>query len=157
MTSTEKMTDFEMMNANFPHNQQELMGIPDKIFEHAIEGITEITNDMGKDETFDVNELHNKLFNEDYFIIGYNPAKVWLEQCKDDVFTIIEEVVNYETEMFGEHTTAINSEAIANMYAYIKGEQLLNMFLTNEILEKTDLNFQSCCHFIIKALYISYN
>lgn len=139
MTSTEKMTDFEMINANV--ERLDFVNIPDKVFEHAIEGITDISNDMGKDETFDVYDLHQRLFNEDYFIIGYHPAKVWLDQCKDDVFTIIEVVINYEKEMFGESTTDINAESIANMYAYIKGEELINLFLNNAILEKTDAKF----------------
>lgn len=74
-------------------------------------------------ESFD--ELHYHAFNEDYYIIGYYQAKEWLKLHDIDTFDAIETVIDYEQSNFGTVNTAINSEAIVNMYVYIKGEELL--------------------------------
>lgn len=68
-------------------------------------------------------DLHYHLFNEDYYIIGTHKAKEWLG---DKVFEVIEYIHDYETENFGEvNTTLSNPESVANMFAYIRGEELL--------------------------------
>ena len=42
------------------------------------------------------------------------------------VFEVIEYIHDYETENFGEvNTTLSNPESVANMFAYIRGEELL--------------------------------
>src|SRR5690606_23350328 len=71
-------------------------------------------------------DLHNELFNTDYFIIGYARAEDWL---KDNVgvFAAIEEIKEYEQDNFGDVSTDFSSsEKVVNMYAYIKGEEILN-------------------------------
>lgn len=69
-------------------------------------------------------DLHHHLFNEDYFIIGYYEAEQFLN--KVGVFRAIGEIKEYEESNFGKVTTDISeSEKVANMYAYIKGEELL--------------------------------
>ena len=68
-------------------------------------------------------DLHYHLFNEDYYIIGTHKAKEWLG---DKVFEVIECIHDYETENFGEvSTTLSNPESVVNMFAYIRGEELL--------------------------------
>jgi len=74
----------------------------------------------------DFSDLHYYAFNEDYYIIGYYQASEWLKRHDIDAFEAIDEVITYEKDNFGETNTAINSEAIVNMYAYIKGEDLIN-------------------------------
>jgi len=70
-------------------------------------------------------ELHNAIYNEDYFIIGYANAEEFLN--KYGTFNAIDEVKNYEQYNFGEVTTDLSeSESVANMFAYIKGEEALN-------------------------------
>lgn len=71
-------------------------------------------------------DLHNKLYNMDYFIIGYYNAKQWIKECDLDAFEIIETVIDYENSNFGAVNTKINSESIVNMFAYIMGEEILN-------------------------------
>lgn len=70
-------------------------------------------------------DLHSKLFNEDYFAIGYYNAEQILIKSEYGIFEAVEKVVEYEKSNFGETTTKINSEAICNMLAYIVGEELL--------------------------------
>jgi|TARA_R110000772_G_scaffold16503_1_gene46768 hypothetical protein len=69
------------------------------------------------------NELHNEIFNTDYYIIGTFEAKKWLS---DQVFDIIEYIKEYEEDNFGEVTTDLsNPEKLVNMYVYILGEKIL--------------------------------
>lgn len=74
----------------------------------------------------EVNEIHNEVFNMDYFVIGYYQAEQYLIQ-HEGVFSAIGEVQEYEKDNFGETTTDVSSrEEVCNMLAYIKGEELLN-------------------------------
>jgi hypothetical protein len=62
--------------------------------------------------------------NEDYFIIGYYKAEQWLK--KDSIFNAIEKIKDYEQSNFGQVTTDLSSsESVANMLAYILGEEIL--------------------------------
>ena len=68
------------------------------------------------------NELHNEIFNTDYYIIGTYKAKQWLS---DKVFDVIEFIKEYEQDNFGEcYTDLTNPEKVVNMYVYIIGEQI---------------------------------
>ena len=72
-------------------------------------------------------ELHNRLFNEDYYIIGTFEAKEWLQ---NEVFEIMEYVKDYEIDHFGEsHTELTNPEKLVNTYVYILGEEILGELL----------------------------
>ncbi len=71
-------------------------------------------------------ELHHELYNMDYFIIGYYQAEQFLIKGPG-IFAAIEEIKEYEKSIFGEvNTDFSSSEKVANMYAYIKGEEILN-------------------------------
>ena len=71
----------------------------------------------------DINELHNMIFNTDYFLIGYYQCEQWL---KDKAFECIGIIQDYEKDQFGEVSTDLSSsENVVNMYAYIVGEELL--------------------------------
>lgn len=68
-------------------------------------------------------ELHNELFNTDYYIIGTYEAKQWLS---DKVFDVIDCIKEYEEANFGEvHTDLSEPEKVVNMYVYILGEQII--------------------------------
>ncbi len=70
-------------------------------------------------------DLHHKCFNEDYFIVGYYEANKFIEANFSNTFEAIDIVKEYELDHFGEFITQINSEAIANMLAYIIGEEII--------------------------------
>ena len=92
----------------------------EEIRDYAIDGLKGLVGYYTKDIT----ELHNDLFNMDYYIIGTYLAEQWLGSHVFEVIGIIQE---YENDMFGEVTTDLTSpESIVNMYAYIVGEEVLN-------------------------------
>ena len=68
-------------------------------------------------------DLHHYLVNEDYFIIGTWQAEKFLGNSVWDAIRMIQE---YEEENFGECTADLSStEKVANMFAYIVGEEIL--------------------------------
>ena len=72
----------------------------------------------------DVSDLHHYLVNEDYFIIGTYQAKQWLGS---EVFDVIETIREYEQSNFGQVSTDFSDpEKVANMMAYILGEEILS-------------------------------
>jgi hypothetical protein len=112
--------------------------------------IQQLNDDVGLDQN--INDLHHYLLNEDYFIIGYYQAEQWLK--KDSIFNAIEKIKDYEQTNFGQVSTDLSSsENVANMLAYILGEEILfnndtyNLFtkFSNEYLdgEKRDLLIHS--------------
>ncbi len=69
-------------------------------------------------------ELHNEVFNTDYYIIGTYQAKEALKEY--DVFEALEKVQTYEKDNFGEVNTDLsNPEKLINMLYYIIGEEVL--------------------------------
>ena len=106
-----------------------VQGIEDR-FERGLHdpGLLELLDD-------DAGELHQQLFNEDYFIIGYYQAEQWLKKDNGSIFEAIETIREYEQSNFGEVTTDISNPCkLINMLVYIKGEELLNKSntLTND-------------------------
>jgi len=107
--------------------------------------IDQLTDDVGLDQH--ISDLHHYLLNEDYFIIGTWRAEQWLK--KDSIFNAIETIKEYEQSNFGEVTTDLSSsESVANMLAYILGEEILfnndtyNLFTRfhNEYLDEDKKN-----------------
>ena len=69
-------------------------------------------------------DLHNEVFNTDYYIIGTYEAKEALKQY--DVFKAIEKVQEYEKDNFGENYTDISDpKKLANMLYYIIGDDAI--------------------------------
>lgn len=69
-------------------------------------------------------DLHNEVFNTNYYIIGTAEAKEALKEY--DVFNAIEKVQEYEKFTFGEVTTDISDpEKLANMLYYIIGDDAI--------------------------------
>ena len=84
--------------------------------------IQQLNDDVGLDQH--ISDLHHYLLNEDYFIIGSWRAEQWLK--KDSIFNAIETIKEYEQSNFGKVSTDLSSsESVANMLAYILGEEIL--------------------------------
>ncbi len=104
--------------------------------------ISQLEDQVGLDN--DVSDLHHFLLNEDYFIIGTYKAKQWLGS---EVFDVIETIREYEQSNFGQVTTDFSDpEKVANMYAYILGEEILfnseifqQIQIEKNILEEDDI------------------
>ena len=72
-----------------------------------------------------IDELHQRTFNQDYYIIGYYAAEKWLE-TNYGVFAAIEKIQEYEQSNFGEVITNLgNSESVCNILTYILGEEII--------------------------------
>jgi hypothetical protein len=108
---------------NYTNLEQELLN---HIQDRLTDGV--ITED-------NLDDIHYHCFNEDYYIIGYYNAEQWINEHFDGAFEAINIVKEYEMDNFGEMYTDINSEAIANMLAYIEGEAVLNYLVTDTIEE----------------------
>lgn len=77
-------------------------------------------------------DLHNEVFNTDYYIIGTYEAKQALEQY--GVFNAIEKIQEYEKDNFGEINTKLSDpEKVANMLYYIIGDEVIG-----ELFDKFD-------------------
>ena len=69
-------------------------------------------------------DLHNEVFNTDYYIIGTHEAKKALEEY--GIFGAIGKVQEYEKDNFGKvYTDLSDPEKLINMLFYIIGEEVL--------------------------------
>jgi hypothetical protein len=111
-----------------------------EIIDHAIDGINAL---IGGSSVYGC-DLHNELFNVDYFIIGRYKAEQWLI-ANGGVFNAIEKITEYEKDNFGEVNADLSEpEKVVNMYVYILGEEVLNECQTlqaewNEHLSDDDM------------------
>lgn len=79
--------------------------------------------------------LHNRVFNEDWYIIGTARAKDALREY--DVFDALELVQSYEKDNFGEINTNLGSpEELISMVWYIIGDEVI--FEMGDIEEFSD-------------------
>ena len=70
-------------------------------------------------------EIHNEVFNTDYFIIGRYQAEQWLI-ANGGVLNAMEVIKDYEQSQFGQITTDLSeAERVCNMFVYILGEELM--------------------------------
>ena len=85
-------------------------------------------------------DLHNEVFNTDYYIIGTYAAKEALREY--DVFEAIELVQNYEKDNFGEvYTDCSDPEKLINMVYYIIGDEVIGeMYEIKEFEKNWDNN-----------------
>ena len=73
-------------------------------------------------------DLHDEVFNTNYYIIGTYKAKKALEEY--DVWEAIEKVQTREKEIFGEVITDLSDpEKLINVLHYIIGEEVLREML----------------------------
>lgn len=87
----------------------------------AIEDIIETLKDGYNDYYCD---LHNEVFNTDYYIVGRSKAIEALEEY--GVFEAIEKIMEYENFNFGEvYTNIADPEKVVNMLYYIIGEEVI--------------------------------
>ena len=69
-------------------------------------------------------DLHNEVFNTDYYIIGTYQAEKYLKEY--GVFNAIRAVQEYEKFNFGELFTDIsNPEKLVNMLFYVVGDEIM--------------------------------
>jgi len=103
------------------------------------EALSDIKNTLenGYDEY--LCDLHNEVFNTDYYIIGTYEAQQALNQY--DVWQAFEEIQEYENDHFGKVLTDIsNPEHVANMLYYLKGQEAIALIQENNELFNNEWN-----------------
>ena len=120
----------------------------DSVREHAVDHIDDLlARSPYEDIDVEASDLHHLIFNEDYFMVGTWNAKQWLG---DQVFEAIEKIKEYEQDNFGQVTTDFSdAEKVANMLAYVLGEEVLSESKTlqdswNETLDRSALDSIRC-------------
>lgn len=77
-------------------------------------------------------ELHNEVFNTDYYVEDDAQAREWILDYEESVFAVIGEIYIYEKDNFGEICTNLSSPMrVVNMFYYIIGEIALSEFMDN--------------------------
>ena len=97
-----------------------------EIKEYCLERLREIAEYMDNQDFRDayISDLHNDIFNTDYYIVGRYQAKQW---TGGDTFDIIGDVVEYEKSNFGEvHTDLSEPENVVNMWVYVQGWEIIH-------------------------------
>ena len=85
-------------------------------------------------------DLHNEVFNMDYYVTGTTEAKNILG---DDVFDAIGRIYTYEKDNFGEIYTDLSDPIkIVNMLFYIIGEEI--MYNNGEFSKILDEHWDEC-------------
>ena len=98
------------------------MCIRDRLRAFAIDRLREIGQYKNL-FTEDVYDLHNQIFNEDYYIVGYYQAQQWIGS---DAFQMIGDIQQFERDNLGEcHTKLDNAETVANHWVYWQGQELI--------------------------------
>lgn len=121
-----------------------------EIAQHIVDNINDhIDSDTG--------DLHNALFNESYYIVGYYQASQWLKEHDIDAFECIEYVQEYEKSNFGETHTKINSESMVNMLAYILGDEVLYSAMNDADVDTNDTLTEDQAQGIIDVLTSEYS
>ncbi len=83
-----------------------------------------------KDNELTINDedIHDIVFNQDYFIIGYYKAQQWLidERGNNKTFEVLKYVMEQEKDYFGSIETVYdNAETLVNNYAYWLGYEVI--------------------------------
>jgi hypothetical protein len=97
---------------------------------YALEQLEEKRN---HDADYDLEDLHQDIFNSDYYIIGYWEAEQWLKSHEVSVF----EGIDFCNEMyeihFGESASKFsNAEQLVNNIVYWIGQEVCQDIIQNE-------------------------
>ena len=112
------------------------------IVQYAEDELQEIIDSLGEGETFSLYEIIPRLFDKgEPFIIGYYNSKVWIEENSLDAFEVIQEVQEFEMDMWGSHVTKINAEDILSTFVFIKGSEYIENLKSYKTFYESDREF----------------
>ena len=98
----------------------------EEITKYFVNRLKEFDKDFVKDNWDD---LHYHIFNTNNYIIGRYQATKWLGE---EVFNVIGYIKEYEENHFGKVSTNLSEpEHIVNMYVYIIGELVVDVFYSS--------------------------
>ena len=96
----------------------------DELKEHLLYYIK--NNDLILADALEDDDLHHKVYNEDYYIIGYYNAEQWLiEDDRNYTFEVLYYVQEQEEMAFGTIEKIDNAERLVNLYAYWLGYEII--------------------------------
>ena len=94
--------------------------VKQELLDYAVEQIAELDLDLNDDE------LHFKLFNEDYYLIGYYQCSEWLKKHNIGEFEAWFVLNDLMLDHFGEiNKINFNSEFIVNNLVYFWGYEIM--------------------------------
>ena len=83
-------------------------------------------NDLTLSQALEDGDLHYKVYNSDYFIIGYYNAEQWLiKDNRNYTFEVLEYVQEQSEEIFGTIEKITDAERLVNLYAYWLGYEVI--------------------------------
>lgn len=83
-------------------------------------------NNLTLSEALQDDDLHFKVYNSDYFIVGYYNAEQWLiDNERNYTFDVLEYVQNQEEIADGTIEKIDNAERLVNLYAYWLGYEVI--------------------------------
>ena len=103
-----------------------LQTVKTEIQEYIIDSLQDINKNDLLSRGQDVNELHQELFNTNYYLIGYYKCEQWLKHHNINIFECIRYCQEWEKDNFGECRQFDNAEELVNMLAFIVGEEILH-------------------------------
>ena len=107
------------MSFTYQNKQQEIK-------DFCLDRLREIAEYMDNQDYRDteLGDLHNDIFNTDYYIVGRYQAKQWIGS---DAFDMIGDIQEYEQDQFGKvHTDLSEPERVVNMWVYIQGWEVIH-------------------------------
>jgi hypothetical protein len=114
------LNSFFFIYSSFQNSKMNTKTIPSEIINYAIDALRD-----GRALDIYGCDLHNEIYNTDYFIVGYYQAEQWLI-ANGGVFNALDLVHQYELDNFGETKPYNNAESLANMVAYVHGADILS-------------------------------
>lgn len=109
--------------------------VKQEIREFALSQLVDFQLDENQLE--DIHEVHNQIFNMDYYIIGYYECDEWLKFHHINVFEGLEYIKENEEMHFGESLNDChNSERLVNLIVYFVG-----MDIIDEVVQDYKQNF----------------
>ena len=83
-------------------------------------------NNLTLSKALQDDDLHFKVYNSDYFIVGYYNAEQWLiEDDRNYTFEVLGYVQEKSEEMFGIIEKITDAERLVNLYAYWLGYEVI--------------------------------
>ncbi len=83
-------------------------------------------NNLTLSKALQDDDLHFKVYNSDYFIVGYYNAEQWLiDNERNYTFDVLEYVQEQEEIALGIIEKITNAERLVNLYAYWLGYEVI--------------------------------
>tara|TARA_B100000900_G_scaffold291178_2_gene250014 strand:+ start:131 stop:481 length:351 start_codon:yes stop_codon:yes gene_type:complete len=83
-------------------------------------------NNLTLSEALQDDDLHYKVYNSDYFVIGYYNAEQWLiKEDRNYTFEVLGYVQEQEEKALGSIEKIDNAERLVNLYAYWIGYEVI--------------------------------